>query len=348
MNLYHYIGELLYSHDCVVVPGLGGFVTSYVPAKIHPILHTFSPPSKAVLFNVRLQSNDGVLANYISKKENISYTEAMMRINESVVELDTALEKSRTVEILKVGIIYRDAESNLQFEPTTEANYLLSSFGLTEFISPAVQRDVFRLRQEKRLYERPVPRRDRRVPVALKRAVWIGLPLAAIIVAGFLSINPLKELYTQYSGVFPETATSKETVSVTEPSGKSPALIINDLCDIRLPSGFSVTNDKTLPYPVTGTYSSSADTTGCIAANAASTERNKYFVIGGCFQIKENAERFLVDLKKKGFANAGLMLPGNKKLFHVYYSGFDDKKSAVQALKRIQEEGTPEAWLFEL
>jgi hypothetical protein len=37
MKLDHYISQLLFRYDCVIVPNLGGFVTNYKPATINPV-----------------------------------------------------------------------------------------------------------------------------------------------------------------------------------------------------------------------------------------------------------------------------------------------------------------------
>jgi hypothetical protein len=37
MKIEQYISELLYKYDCVIVPGLGGFVANYKSATIQPI-----------------------------------------------------------------------------------------------------------------------------------------------------------------------------------------------------------------------------------------------------------------------------------------------------------------------
>ena len=76
MRIAEYISKLLYQNDCVIIPGMGGFVTNYTSAKIHPINHTFYPPSKSILFNAKLLNDDGLLINAISIGEKISYSEA--------------------------------------------------------------------------------------------------------------------------------------------------------------------------------------------------------------------------------------------------------------------------------
>jgi hypothetical protein len=348
MNLYHYIGELLYGHDCVVVPGLGGFVTNYTPAKIHPVLHTFSPPSKSILFNVRLQSNDGVLASYVAEKEKISYDEAMGLIRQFVDIIRAAIENAHTVEILKVGVLYRDNEANLQFEPSKEVNYLLSSFGFTEFVSPAIQRNTFRVHQEKRLYDRPVTRRDRHVPVALKRAVWIGIPVVALLVAGFLSINTIKQVYTQYSGLLPELSNKTKEAKENAPMNYKADKVFMGLFDKRLMGEIPEKNSQPYPFRITMKQEVNPGNETEIPSVSSPANGHKYFIVGGCFRIKENAENFVHGLKQKGFEGAGFFLPEKKTLYRAYYSSFEDKASAERELQRIHEVELPDAWLLEL
>ncbi|NLA48282.1 MAG: hypothetical protein GX876_02335, partial [Bacteroidales bacterium] len=62
MDITSFIRELLFSHDCVIVPGFGGFVGNYAPARIDRATSTFYPPSKQISFNRNLRNNDGLLA----------------------------------------------------------------------------------------------------------------------------------------------------------------------------------------------------------------------------------------------------------------------------------------------
>ena len=47
----HYISELLFLHDCVILPDFGGFVGNPQSAKLNKITGILSPPSKQILFN---------------------------------------------------------------------------------------------------------------------------------------------------------------------------------------------------------------------------------------------------------------------------------------------------------
>ena len=50
-SVAHYISELLFLHDCVIVPEFGGFVGNKKSAQLNKTTGTLTPPSKQILFN---------------------------------------------------------------------------------------------------------------------------------------------------------------------------------------------------------------------------------------------------------------------------------------------------------
>ena len=79
-----HIADLLYHHECVIVPGLGGFIKANIPARIIHTSHEFFPPSGTLAFNSGLAANDGLLANHIASVQNTSYREALYEIKKWV------------------------------------------------------------------------------------------------------------------------------------------------------------------------------------------------------------------------------------------------------------------------
>ena len=84
MNVDRYIGELLYDYECVVVPGFGGFISNKKPAKVNRITQQFFPPYYQLFFNVHLTENDGLLINYLAKRERIPFKEARQAVEDYV------------------------------------------------------------------------------------------------------------------------------------------------------------------------------------------------------------------------------------------------------------------------
>ena len=74
------IERLLYLHDCVVVPGFGGFVCRYVPARWEGRGGRMLPPRREVVFNAQLREDDGLLAGRVARREGVSHEQARRRV----------------------------------------------------------------------------------------------------------------------------------------------------------------------------------------------------------------------------------------------------------------------------
>ena len=129
MKISLHIYSLLKNHDCVIIPNFGAFVCRNISAKISPDKLKIYPPNKELSFNRSLIKNDGLLINYISEKENLSYKKAEKRLTSWVNKNLKKLEDKEVVEILNIGALnLRD--SKFIFSPDRNSIILKSSFGL--------------------------------------------------------------------------------------------------------------------------------------------------------------------------------------------------------------------------
>ncbi len=140
MKIARYVGDLLYDYECVVIPGLGGFLTNEKPASIHPVTHHFRPPYKQILFNSFLKTNDGLLLNYIAREEGTGYKEAKEQLDHFVLLCHNALTQGKRINFHKVGYLYLNKNEQLIFEQDSSVNYNADAFGLGTFVSPAIHR----------------------------------------------------------------------------------------------------------------------------------------------------------------------------------------------------------------
>ncbi len=136
MKLVTYINDLLYRYDCVIIPNFGGLVTRQISAKIDKETASFYPPSKQLSFNTQLKNNDGLLANYISSAEQISYLEAMQFIQKEVAVWEETLQHEE-LELSGIGVLTKKGQS-IVFEPSNTVNYLTSSYGLSTYTSTPI------------------------------------------------------------------------------------------------------------------------------------------------------------------------------------------------------------------
>ncbi|NOY51587.1 MAG: SPOR domain-containing protein [Chlorobi bacterium] len=140
MKIAKYISDLIYDYECVVIPGLGGFISSQTSATINKATHQFKPPFKDIHFNIHLNANDGLLVNYVARNEQIPYKQAKVRVDKFVLLCHNALTSGKRINFSNIGYIFRDVNKNIVFKQDNTINYNAESFGLTSFISPAIRR----------------------------------------------------------------------------------------------------------------------------------------------------------------------------------------------------------------
>lgn len=136
-----HISDLLYYHECVVVPEFGAFLTRFYAAEINTATNMFRPPSKRVAFNQRIKENDGLLAKHIAKVESVSYEEAMESIAISVRSWRKILKGGKKINLNGVGRLYLDDDGLLQFNPSHATNYHIQSYGLNFFRASPMERE---------------------------------------------------------------------------------------------------------------------------------------------------------------------------------------------------------------
>ena len=144
MQLETYISDLLYRYECVTIPEFGAFLTQRVSATIDDASNSFHAPKKVVSFNEQIQKNDGLLAHYIADVEKISFEVANKKITKRVKLLKSYLTQGETLTFKNIGEIVFNNEGKILFEPRYHLNYLTDSFGLSQFVSPTVNREVYK------------------------------------------------------------------------------------------------------------------------------------------------------------------------------------------------------------
>lgn len=353
MRVDKHISELLYEHNCVIVPDLGGFVANYSPAKIHPTQHTFTPPSKNIVFNKNLNTNDGLLANHIATASKTSYPEAINTISNFVSSANAQLKKGGKVTIEAVGTLHLDVERNIQFVPAA-TNYLLDAFGLTQFQSPAIKRDTIGKRIEKEFKDRDAiplekgPSRAKTIKRIVAAAILIPFIFGMIWIP--LKTDLLKNV--NYSNLNPFASKETTKVLVVKKSA-APKLKINTTPKVSVPVNVDTVNtpvNTAISQPVTAvmvetktTEEVKPDMTKVTMNNSLETGDLKFHLITGCFQIEENAINFVKSLHQQ---NIPASIIGKRNgLFVVSCGDYSSRKDALDNLDLLKV-NQPNAWLL--
>ena len=136
-NLDTYIEDLLFKHQCVIIPEFGAFVSNRKAAELAAD-KSFSPPQKELTFNSRLTYNDGLVAKHISEVERSSYEEAQEYIKSVVTRWKQELSLGQEVRLANIGKFTKGTDNNIIFTSLSKENYLTDSFGM----SPVTTKEV--------------------------------------------------------------------------------------------------------------------------------------------------------------------------------------------------------------
>lgn len=309
MQLASYINDLLFRYECVIIPGFGAFLTQYHSAKIDESSNTFTPPGKLVSFNRQLQTNDGLLANYIATIEKCSYETSLQRIRNYTGNLSLQLSEGKTVTIKNIGDFVLNTEQTIQFTPSETKNFNTASFGLTSFVSTNISREQ---------YQKTVAALEEKAPIYIspeKRYAHPYLKYAAIALIAVSAIG--------YGGI----KVYEGSVQEHNFAEKQKA---NSLIDSQIQEAtFFIEN----PLP---------------SLNVTVTKQTgKYHIIAGAFRVKENAEKKITQLSEQGFA-ANMIGVNKYGLHQVAYSSYENRLEALQTLRSIKKVNDKDAWLLVL
>lgn len=311
MGTEHYIAELLYRYNCVIVPEFGAFLTQMKSAVINDTTNSLYPPSKIVSFNEQLSSNDGLLVSYMADAEKTSYEEMQQQIASVSQEWKKLMGAGERLSLSNIGQLWLNKEGKIQFQPSYQVNYLTSSFGLSSFVSTPVSREV--LKEEVEELEEKIPfmitpetRKETRFRPYLKYAAVILLAIAT----GFTG-------YRLYNDKESNLVLAQQEAQQQVSKNIQEATFFNT-APLELPA---------------------------VSLNVITKKKKAvHQVIAGAFRIRENAEKKVLQLKKKGY-NASYIGANQYGLHMVAYGSFDDTNEALIYLRKIKKSESPEAWL---
>lgn len=307
MQLESYISDLLYRYECVTVPEFGAFLAQSVSATIHESTNAFYPPKRRLSFNEQIQANDGILARYIADVEKIPFEEASRKIEKRVKVLKSYLSQGETISLNNIGELSLNNEGRILFEPSYHLNYLTDAFGLSQFVSPSVIREV---------YKEDVQKIEKVVPIAItpeRRKTrgylkYAAIAIIALTVGGFVASNYYVDNINTQNQIAQEEANEQLESKIQEAT-------------------FVIEN----PLPA-------------VILNVKKQVGN-YHIIAGAFRVEENSNKKVEALKRLGYAAREIGV--NKYGLHeVVYASYQDRLEALSALREVKRTHNSAAWLL--
>jgi len=385
VNIAQHIGELLYEHECVVIPGFGGFIANDRSATVSRITHQFSPPFRKIMFNIHLSANDGLLINHIANVELVPYVEAKQIVDEFTKHYREELKKGNKIVFDKIGVLFKNTEGHIVFEQHEQVNYNSDAFGLGSFYSPAIERvlDEERLKGiiEPLLTGKSKPK-DRKQKISKetgrKRRIRPGVVVLVLFLlllsigGGFTFKENVTDYWHNYSALIPIFNSEKEPYKAVN---EKPVIEDEILVNTELNSSDEVEYkeerlDINADLPGTNTENSVAEEINTpVTANVSAhlvkeksavtseiPDENRqmpdikpsiqpYLIITGSFSKEGNAIKLVKKLQQDGI-NAMVADTSKNGMYRVAYTSFKTMKEAKEKLYTLRKELYPDAWIL--
>lgn len=320
-----HIRLLLHQNDCVVVPGLGGFIHNHLPAVYDEKEKRYYPSRALPFFNKQLQSNDGLLAGALTKSQRIDYREAQKLIQGFVNQVKESLEDKRSYSMPGLGEFQPNHEGQITFFPDKHTNTEIETYGLDSLtVSPLVKPSQV---QRKAL-----------APIRKKSKTWFTIVSCMAIIAfggwwvnesvqtpfgpQWGVLNPFKMDGVGAENFLPVHEGEKTTDHSPQTTDHSPQST-EDNSEIVVP-------DNELPLTVD---------------RVPSTKDSIFYIVVGAFKNEYRASRYEQELLNSGFSAitySGENTPWIRVCAEKHVKRFE----AEERLSFIRGAANPDAWIL--
>lgn len=369
VNITLHIERLLVHNDCVIVPGLGGFVAHDCSAKYVEEEELFLPPSRSVSFNQRLTMNDGLLVNDVAQYHHLDYKDALRIVDEEVVKVRETIEDDGQFTFHGIGTLRNTSKGAYEFEPIACGVSAPDLYGLDCYYvtplqktQPATKKVAISKQDDDTLTFRLHMNVVRYAAVAAVAAVFFFVciaPLNSAIEHQRSEAGMLHYLYSLIVGSNGnETPQAAEMTASVENANEG--IAANLSCEQAL----TATEDNILPAEdecnkVNETEDREADVceksveTEDSPAPAIKPETKEkaqpYAIVVASCVTELNANAMIESWKTKGLPAASVYDKG--KYLRVFYGTYETYDIAHASLKKLRTEHPKEfaeAWVYEI
>ena len=344
MRLEHYIADLLFRYDGVVVPGFGGFVSNRIPAGFDRVTHVFRPAHKAIGFNPLLRSNDGLLIDYVARVNRLSYELAAARVSSQVKIWNEALSSGSDLVLSPLGRVYSEAGRTV-FMPELGENFERSSFGLGMFQS--IRSDATRLSERNIVAGEKTLLKTRTAPI-VRPIDWSAFKNAAVFVPlvgfslglGLLLQKDAQRPVDQSRSGFEWPRLDERPARLEHPETTTRAL----------PKASSAIESalKSAPEASSAPREIAAEVKPALVVKAkpvAEPSPAEIALVVGAFRETSNAERICDQARLLGFSPKIQALDNG--LHRVVLLGFETRAAAELGLAEVRTKLEPSAWVLD-
>lgn len=372
IELAQHIEALLLENDCVIVPGLGGFVAHYAPATRVEEENIFLPPTRIIGFNPQLKMNDGLLVQSYMSVYGTNFSDATKIVEREVDELIAALHEEGKVDLPNVGEVRYTIHNTFDFAPydnkiTTPYLYGLDAFEMREL--SAIEKP-----QAEKIIPAPavIGKEKRSYAIKFNRAYLTNVAAVAVVIfLSFFFSTPIENtevIEENYAKLLPDELfekIEKQSLAITPivvkqntPARKSAKKQTGTQKKVVAPVAVRevkvgktpvVATETTAKEQVSHSVSATADApkhnVQPVAKPAVATPKRPYHIIIASVSTEKDAETMAAQLVAKGFSGAKAIVGDGKMRVSIESCGTEVE--AYQALARIRENETyKNAWVL--
>ena len=368
IELSRHIESLMLKHDCVIVPGLGGFVTQYVPARRVDDEHLFLPPCRSVGFNPQLNLNDGLLVQSYMQAYDTNYPDTIKLINDAVAQLKRELQEQGEYELRGIGKLTLGIGGKYNFVPCEAGVLSPELYGLDAVSTPCIA-ELGKATDEKasnntKISKKKVhiKRTEKNYTISINREL-VNYVAAAVVAIVFyvLWATPINnnELTEQqmaaalYEQLFDKASQS----SASAPSLQAVPVNVTTMADsthydcnsqqLQLTPSTATAEQPTAQPSAQTTTDHTQVATEQHSATEATTQADKgsYTLVLASAITETNAKQFAEKLKAEGMKEASPYRRG--RMVRVIYGHYPTEQAAQQALNKLQRHASfADAWVM--
>ena len=365
IELSRHIESLLLTHDCVIVPGLGGFVTHYVPARRIAEEQLFLPPSRSVGFNQQLTLNDGLLVQSYMQAYDTNYPETLKLLEEGVNRLKQQIEEEGQFELSGIGTLRLGIGGKYSFVPCEAGVLAPELYGLDALPLRSIEQEVagdsesqplrtskhrtrkVSLRRTEGHYTFSIHREILNYVAAAAVAVFFyvlwATPVAHVGNTGQTASNFFERLF-----VAPEADAAAAVAPQSQPQSaakQTPAPKVQP----ETPAAVQ----QAAPEPEAAPQAGEPAPVAAPAAQSApapevkkQAEAGRYTIVLASAIPKANAEQFVAQLQSEGYREAAVYKRG--RMVRVVYGAYTSEQEAQAQLRKLrQSEAFADAWVMD-
>jgi len=359
-------------------------MTHHIEARYDEKEAMFLPPQRTLGFNPQLKLNDSLLAQSYIEAYDISYPEALNRIEDEVCELRQHLENEGYYELNDIGRLSINDEGKLEFEPCeagilTPGLYGLSSFEMTllnaapakktkkasgakvettDVVNDLLQEEENAVETNTNVEEQADSEEEKERAITIKMS-WVRnvVAAAAALLAFFIMTpqvdndkHPVGNMSQLNLPILTTDSNNKSTAILDEQQVKE-VLLHRDAEASEIATVAEPTKEATQPVekeaePIAAT----PETTPKAAVtqpSAPQTLAARYCIVLASQVSKVNADEFVGKLKKQGYSDARVYL--NNKIRRVVCGSFQTADEAYKELRKVHKnKELAEAWVYKV